>query len=229
MRLRVADALAGGRPLRLRQRWVGYEHIAQPLKQAVLVGEDARFWQHDGVDYEELRSPAGRIGRAGGSLRGASTLTQQLAKNLYLSPSRTPHAKVCGAAADAAPGGRAAEAPNLRAVSQPHRMGRRRMGRRSCVAHILRHAGQRAVRPQAALLAGGDRQPSRVQSGAVRTPGCCGASNSSCREWAIGQDGSDSELSMRSEAVSVLRRSCRASRRRRGARRGPRLSRRAHE
>jgi monofunctional glycosyltransferase len=94
MRLRGADALAGGRPLRFRQRWVDYEHIAQPLKQAVLAGEDARFWQHDGVDYEELRISLRQDWASGRFVRGASTLTQQLAKNLYLSPSRTPTRKL---------------------------------------------------------------------------------------------------------------------------------------
>jgi monofunctional biosynthetic peptidoglycan transglycosylase len=93
MRLRVAEALAGGRPLRFRQRWVRYEQIAQPLKQAVLVGEDAKFWQHDGVDYEELRTSLQQDWATRRFVRGASTLTQQLARNLYLSPSRTPTRK----------------------------------------------------------------------------------------------------------------------------------------
>jgi monofunctional biosynthetic peptidoglycan transglycosylase len=93
MRLRVAEALAAGKPLRLRQRWVGYEQIAQPLKQAVLVSEDAKFWQHDGVDYEELRISLQQDWASRRFLRGASTLTQQLAKNLYLGPSRTPTRK----------------------------------------------------------------------------------------------------------------------------------------
>ena len=60
----------------------------------MLVTEDAAFWAHDGVDY--ARDP--RVDRAdwlrGEPLRGASTITQQLAKNLYLSPSRNPYRKV---------------------------------------------------------------------------------------------------------------------------------------
>jgi monofunctional biosynthetic peptidoglycan transglycosylase len=94
MRLRVAEALERRRPLRLRQRWVSYDQIAQPLKQAVLVGEDARFWQHDGVDYEELRVSLQEDWVSRRLLRGASTITQQLAKNLYLTPSRTPTRKL---------------------------------------------------------------------------------------------------------------------------------------
>jgi monofunctional biosynthetic peptidoglycan transglycosylase len=93
MRIRIGEALAGGRPLHLRQRWVSYEQIAEPLKHAVLIGEDAKFWQHDGVDYEELQKSVQQDWAARRFLRGASTLTQQLAKNLYLSPSRTPTRK----------------------------------------------------------------------------------------------------------------------------------------
>ena len=67
--------------------------ISPMLKRAVLVSEDAAFWQHDGVDYEEIRPRSRPTGRAA-FVRGASTITQQLAKNLYLSPSRNPVRKI---------------------------------------------------------------------------------------------------------------------------------------
>jgi monofunctional glycosyltransferase len=94
MELRAAEArLAGKEPRRL-QRWVPYQQISPELKRAVLVAEDASFWQHDGVDYDELQKSIELDWARGQLLRGASTVTQQLAKNLYLSPSRSPIRKV---------------------------------------------------------------------------------------------------------------------------------------
>ena len=60
----------------------------------MLVTEDAGFWTHDGIDYDELRAAVSDTLSKGEALRGASTITQQLAKNLYLSPSRNPYRKV---------------------------------------------------------------------------------------------------------------------------------------
>jgi monofunctional biosynthetic peptidoglycan transglycosylase len=94
MDLRAAEARAVGRPLREIRRWVPYSRISPNLKRAVLVAEDAGFWDHDGVDYGELRASIERSVEEGTAMRGASTLTQQLAKNLYLSPSRNPWRKV---------------------------------------------------------------------------------------------------------------------------------------
>jgi monofunctional biosynthetic peptidoglycan transglycosylase len=94
MELRAAEARAAGVPVRKSQRWVSYENISPHLKQAVLLAEDAAFFQHDGVDYAEIRAALNDTIEKGEALRGASTLTQQLAKNLYLSPSYNPYRKV---------------------------------------------------------------------------------------------------------------------------------------
>jgi len=94
MALRRAEAARAGKSVRQTQRWVGYEHIAPSLKRAVLVTEDAGFYGHDGVDYDEIRASIRQNWSTGKVLRGASTLTQQLAKNLYLSPSRDPLRKL---------------------------------------------------------------------------------------------------------------------------------------
>jgi monofunctional biosynthetic peptidoglycan transglycosylase len=64
------------------------------LKRAVLVAEDAAFWQHDGIDYDELQKSIELDWARGQLVRGASTITQQLAKNLFLSPSRNPARKL---------------------------------------------------------------------------------------------------------------------------------------
>jgi monofunctional glycosyltransferase len=76
------------------QRWMPYARISPQLKRAVLVSEDARFWQHEGIDFEQLKeSMEVNIERLEFA-RGASTITQQLAKNLYLSPSKNPIRKL---------------------------------------------------------------------------------------------------------------------------------------
>jgi monofunctional glycosyltransferase len=94
MDLRDREARAAGREPRREQRWVSNNRISPSLKRAVLVAEDAAFWQHDGVDYTELRKSIELDWTRGQFLRGASTITQQLAKNLYLSPSRNPLRKL---------------------------------------------------------------------------------------------------------------------------------------
>jgi monofunctional glycosyltransferase len=90
MALREQEAARRGEPVRREQRWVKYARISQHLKRAVLVTEDSKFWQHEGVDFESMRDAMETDWERGEFARGASTLTQQLAKNLYLSPSKNP-------------------------------------------------------------------------------------------------------------------------------------------
>ena len=88
--LRAREAEARGlRPPRI-MRWQKYSRISRDLKRAVLVAEDDAFWQHEGVDFEQLQDSIQIDWQRGRFSRGASTITQQLAKNLYLSPSRSP-------------------------------------------------------------------------------------------------------------------------------------------
>lgn len=94
MARRVREARDEGRRLTPRYRWVPYERISSQLKRAVLTAEDAAFWQHGGLDYEQIRESFEYNLERGEFARGASTITQQLAKNLYLSPARTPDRKV---------------------------------------------------------------------------------------------------------------------------------------
>jgi len=90
MDLRAREAQARGVPVKKVMRWQSYGRIARDLKRAVLVAEDDAFWQHEGVDFEQLEDSIEIDWRRGRFSRGASTITQQLAKNLYLSPSRSP-------------------------------------------------------------------------------------------------------------------------------------------
>jgi len=92
--LRATEARAIGRQPRRAQQWVSYGRMASDLKRAVLVAEDGAFWQHDGVDFEQLQESQQRDWSQGRFVRGGSTVTQQLAKNLYLSPSKNPLRKV---------------------------------------------------------------------------------------------------------------------------------------
>jgi len=77
----------------IRWRWIGYASISQDLKKAVVVAEDFSFFSHHGFDAHEIKIAA-REAVKGRRVRGASTITQQLAKNLWLSPSRSPLRKI---------------------------------------------------------------------------------------------------------------------------------------
>lgn len=90
MELRAREARGRGQSARRAQRWVPYARIAPDLTRAVLVAEDSAFWQHEGIDFDQIRESVETSLEQGTPARGASTITQQLAKNLYLSPSRDP-------------------------------------------------------------------------------------------------------------------------------------------
>jgi len=94
MRLRAQEARDAGRPVRAVQQWTRYSRISPQLTRAVLVAEDDAFWQHEGVDFEQLQESLEADWARGRFLRGGSTITQQLAKNLYLSPSKNPVRKL---------------------------------------------------------------------------------------------------------------------------------------
>ena len=73
-------------------RWVPYDQISQELKKTVVTAEDMSFFSHNGFDTHEIKVAA-RDAVRGKRVRGASTITQQLAKNLWLNPSRSPTRK----------------------------------------------------------------------------------------------------------------------------------------
>jgi monofunctional glycosyltransferase len=94
MDLRDREARANGLAPRRVQRWIAYTRISPNLKRAVLVAEDDLFWQHEGIDFDQLQESLEADWTRGRFLRGGSTITQQLAKNLYLSPSKNPIRKL---------------------------------------------------------------------------------------------------------------------------------------
>ena len=89
MRARLAVIRADEPHEKLRHRWVPYRRISAHLKQAVIAAEDAKFATHSGFDWDALQEAHKRNLREGEIVRGASTITQQLAKNLFLSSDRT--------------------------------------------------------------------------------------------------------------------------------------------
>jgi monofunctional biosynthetic peptidoglycan transglycosylase len=79
---------------RIEWRPVSLSQIAPALQRAVVAAEDSRFWEHDGIDWVAIRTAALHDWDRRRILHGGSTITQQLAKNLYLSPARTPWRKL---------------------------------------------------------------------------------------------------------------------------------------
>lgn len=78
-----------GRKITLRQIWVPLSDISPYLIRAVLIAEDDKFWAHDGFDYKAIRKAVERDLKAKKLKFGGSTISQQLARNLYLSPEKS--------------------------------------------------------------------------------------------------------------------------------------------
>ena len=86
---REAESAGKGRSFTLRWTWVPLKRISPHLQKAVIAAEDASFYRHEGFDWEGLQEALTRNWKKGTLQRGGSTITQQLAKNLYLSPEKT--------------------------------------------------------------------------------------------------------------------------------------------
>lgn len=94
MEQRASQAREEGEEPKRVQTWVPYDRISRNLVRAVLAGEDSRFFDHAGFDWEEMRKALEEDWNRGEFRRGASTITQQLAKNLFLSTSKNPVRKL---------------------------------------------------------------------------------------------------------------------------------------
>jgi len=91
---RRLDALRERNPeAELRHRWVDYARISPHLKQAVVAAEDDKFIDHEGFDWEGIQKAIEKNQRKGKVVAGGSTISQQLAKNLFLSGDKTPWRK----------------------------------------------------------------------------------------------------------------------------------------
>ena len=86
---RFREAKEAKKDLIIRQQWVSFDQIPKLLKDTIRVTEDAAFYQHQGVDLNELKAAIKKNWQKGEYVRGASTITQQLAKNLYLTTDKS--------------------------------------------------------------------------------------------------------------------------------------------
>lgn len=77
----------------LRHQWVSYDQVSAHLKRAIVASEDARFIDHEGFDWDAIEKALEKNRQKGKVVAGGSTISQQLAKNLFLSGDRTPWRK----------------------------------------------------------------------------------------------------------------------------------------
>lgn len=89
MRQQLSELREKNPKAQLKHEWVPYERISVNLKRAVVASEDSRFAEHGGVDWEALEKAYERNNKRSKVVGGGSTITQQLAKNLFLSGSRS--------------------------------------------------------------------------------------------------------------------------------------------
>jgi monofunctional glycosyltransferase len=94
MELRDEEYRSKGIRAPRQQIWVPYGAISENLKKAILINEDAGFFSHKGVDLDELKAALKKDWDTLSFSRGGSTITMQLAKNLYLNPSKNPLRKI---------------------------------------------------------------------------------------------------------------------------------------
>lgn len=89
MRQQLAILREKNPKVKLRHKWVSYKRISRNLKRAIIASEDANFTGHEGVDWDALLKAYEKNSRKGKIVAGGSTITQQLAKNLFLSGNRS--------------------------------------------------------------------------------------------------------------------------------------------
>lgn len=88
MLIRLYDQHKAGKPFKLDHKWVPLSEIAQPLIQAVVASEDNLFLDHNGFDIEQIQKARDEAEK-GKRVRGASTISQQTAKNVFLLPTKS--------------------------------------------------------------------------------------------------------------------------------------------
>jgi monofunctional biosynthetic peptidoglycan transglycosylase len=94
MKYREEEWKQQGKKYRIQQKRAPLSRISPYLVKAALIGEDDKFWSHEGFDYEAIQKALEKDIKAKKFKLGGSTISQQLAKNLYLSPSKNPVRKI---------------------------------------------------------------------------------------------------------------------------------------
>ncbi|MEF8701198.1 MAG: monofunctional biosynthetic peptidoglycan transglycosylase [Candidatus Accumulibacter sp. UW26] len=93
MSIRLAELRVDNPQAQLKKQWVSYDHISANLKRAIIAAEDAKFVDHEGFDWDGIQQAIEKNQKKGRVVAGGSTISQQLAKNLFLTPARTPWRK----------------------------------------------------------------------------------------------------------------------------------------
>jgi monofunctional biosynthetic peptidoglycan transglycosylase len=91
---RLAVLRQGNTAAALRMQWVPYERISPNLKRAIIAAEDSKFLVHEGFDFDAIQNAYQKNVKKGKLVAGGSTISQQLAKNLFLSSEKTPGRKI---------------------------------------------------------------------------------------------------------------------------------------
>jgi monofunctional glycosyltransferase len=94
MEQRLEQLQERGHEARLHHQWIGYDKISLNLKRALIAAEDANFMEHEGFDWDAIQKAYEKNLKKGKIVAGGSTISQQLAKNLFLSGRRSPLRKV---------------------------------------------------------------------------------------------------------------------------------------
>jgi monofunctional biosynthetic peptidoglycan transglycosylase len=94
MRQRLSEAEDDGKPMKITQTWIPIGRIPKHVLDCIVVAEDGTFYEHGGIDWFEIQESLEKNLEEGRAARGASTITQQLAKNLFLSTSKDPLRKL---------------------------------------------------------------------------------------------------------------------------------------
>lgn len=89
MEIRLGELRQKNPQAQLRQQWVPYEKISVHLKRAIIAAEDAKFVDHEGFDWEGIQKAMEKNQKKGRFVAGGSTISQQLAKNLFLTPNKS--------------------------------------------------------------------------------------------------------------------------------------------
>ena len=157
----------------LHYHWVPYERISNNLKRAMVAAEDAKFVDHEGFDWDGIQNALEKNQKKGRVVAGGSTITQQLAKNLFLTPSRSYWRKAEEAVITRHARGDAAEAADPRDLPQRDRVGQRRVRRGGRGAALLRRVGGAASAGAGGAARGDGAQPAllRAQSGSAYLAG----------------------------------------------------------
>ncbi len=93
MQARLEQLRARDPSAKLNKAWMPYDRISPHLKRAIVVAEDSRFVDHEGFDWDAIEKAREKNRKKGKVVAGGSTISQQLAKNLFLSADRTPWRK----------------------------------------------------------------------------------------------------------------------------------------